>query len=81
MFNLAILDFEKPEVNGLELFLRIRAMVVRFPSVLLTGCPEALSHELRSLFARCIDRAMPMHYLLDTIAEFIDSNQVPDFGS
>lgn len=81
MFNLAILDFEMPELNGRELFLRIRAMGARFPIVLLTGCPEALSYEDRSLFARCIDKAMPMHYLLDTIAEFLDPNQIPDFGS
>jgi CheY-like chemotaxis protein len=79
--NLAILDFEMPGLNGRELFLRIRAMGARFPIVLLTGCLEALSHEDRVLFARCIDKGMPMHYLLDTIAEYLDPNQVADYGS
>ena len=81
IFNLAIVDFEMPGLNGRELCLRIRAMGARFPFVLLTGCLEALSHEDRAVFARCIDKGMPTHYLLDTIAEVLDPNQVPDYGS
>ena len=80
-FNLAILDFEMPGLNGRELLLRIRAMGARFPIVLLTGCLAGLSHEDRVLFARCIDKSMPIHCLLDTIAEFLDPNQGPDYGS
>jgi CheY-like chemotaxis protein len=80
-FNLAILDFEMPVLNGRELLLRIRGMGVRFPILLLTGCLETLSHEDRILFARCIDKSMPMHYVLDTIAELLDQDQVPDYGS
>jgi CheY-like chemotaxis protein len=79
--NLAILDFEMPGLNGRELLLRIRAMGARFPIVLLTGRLAALSREDCVLFARCIDESMPVRYLLDTIAEFLDSNQGPDFGS
>lgn len=81
MFNLAILDFEMPGLNGRELLLRMRALGARFPMVLLTGCLEALSREDCALFARCIDKSMPMHYILNTIAEFLDPNQVPDYGS
>jgi CheY-like chemotaxis protein len=81
MFNLAILDFEMPELNGRELFLRMRALGARFPIVLLSGHLEALSHEDLCLFARCIDKGMPIHYLLDTIAEFLEPTQVPDYGS
>jgi CheY-like chemotaxis protein len=80
-FNLAILDFEMPGLNGRELLLRIRAMGARFPIVLLTGCLPGLPHEDCVLFARCIDKSMPIHYLLDTIAEFLDSNQGRDYGS
>ena len=80
-FDLAILDFEMPGLNGRELLLRIRAMGARFPIVLLTGCLACLSHEDCVLFARCIDKSMPMHYLLDTIAEFLDLNQGADYGS
>lgn len=80
-FSLAILDFEMPGLNGRELFLRIRAMGARFPIVLLTGCLAGLSQEDCVLFARCIDKSMPIHYLLDMIAEFLDPNQGPDYGS
>jgi CheY-like chemotaxis protein len=80
-FSLAILGFEMPGLNGRELFLRLRAMGARFPIVLLTGRLEALSHEDCVLFARCIDKSMPIHYLLDTIAKILDPNQIPDYGS
>ena len=58
----------------------MRALGARFPIVLLTGCAEALSEEDVRLFARCIDKGMPIHFLLDTIAEFLEPNQVPDYG-
>jgi CheY-like chemotaxis protein len=70
-----------PGLNGRELFLRMRALGARFPIVLLTGCVDALSYEDRVLFARCIDKGMPVGRLLETIAELLGSNQVPDFGT
>jgi CheY-like chemotaxis protein len=78
IFNLAILDFEMPGLNGLQLLLRMRALGARFPIVLLTGCLATVSHEDLALFAQCIDKGMPVDYLLDTIANFLDPNQVPD---
>ena len=80
-FSLAILDFQMPGLNGRELLLRIRAMGARFPIVLLTGCLAGLSREDCVLFSRCIDKSMPIHYLLDTIEEFLDPNQGADYGS
>jgi CheY-like chemotaxis protein len=80
-FSLAILDFQMPGLNGRELLLRIRAMGARFPIVLLTGCLAGLSREDCVLFSRCIDKSMPIHYLLDTIEEFLDPNQGSDYGS
>lgn len=70
-----------PGLNGRELLLRIRAMGARFPIVLLTGCLAGLSREERVLFSRCIDKSMPIHYLLDTIEGFLDLNQGADYGS
>jgi CheY-like chemotaxis protein len=80
MFDLAVLDFQMPELNGRELFLRMRALGARFPIVLLSGCIDALSWEDRVLFARCLDKSMPVQCLLQTIAEFLDPTQVPDYG-
>ncbi len=80
LFDLAILDFNMPGLNGRELLLRMRALGARFPMVLLTGCLDALSHDDRVLFARCIDKSMPVARLLGMIAEFFDPDQVPDYG-
>jgi CheY-like chemotaxis protein len=80
-FDLAVLDFQMPGLNGRELFLRLRAIGARFPIVLLTQCVDALSYEDRVLFARCIDKSMPVQRLLETIAEFLDLNQVSDCGT
>jgi aquaporin Z len=80
IFDLAVLDFHMPGLNGRELFLRMRASGARFPIVLLSGCVNGLSDEDRVLFARCLDKNMPIQYLLDTIAEFIGPNQIPDWS-
>ncbi|HEY4050242.1 MAG TPA: response regulator [Acidobacteriaceae bacterium] len=81
LFDLAIVDFHMPELNGRELLLRMRGLGARFPVVLLTGAVDALSHEDRILFARSIDKGRSIRHLLDTIAEFLDPNQIPDFGT
>lgn len=69
-----------PGLNGRELLLHMRALGARFPIVLLTGCVETLLSEDRVLFARCIDKSMPIQHLLETIAEFLDPNRIPDYG-
>jgi CheY-like chemotaxis protein len=74
MFDLAVLDFQMPGLNGRELFLRMRALRARFPIVLLTGCIDALSCEDRVLFARCLEKSRPIECLLETIAEFLEPN-------
>jgi CheY-like chemotaxis protein len=79
MFDLAVVDFQMPGLNGRELFLRMRALGARFPIVLLTGCVDALSCDDRVLFARCLDKGRPIECLLETIAEFLEPNQIPDF--
>ena len=80
VFDLAVLDFQMPELNGRELLLRLRALGARFPILLLTGCVDALSPDDRVLFARCIDKGLPIQCLLETIAEFLDPNRLPDPG-
>jgi CheY-like chemotaxis protein len=81
MFDLAVLDFQMPGLNGRELCLRMRAQGARFPIVLLTGCVDALSCEDRVLFARCLEKSRSIECLLETIAEFLDPNQIPDFAT
>ncbi|WP_263367874.1 response regulator [Edaphobacter bradus] len=81
LFDLAVLDFQMPGLSGRDLLLRMRALGARFPVVLLTGAVDALSCEDRVLFARCIDKGRPIQHLLETIAEFLDPNQTPDYGT
>lgn len=81
IFDLAVIDFQMPNLNGKELFLRMRASGARFPIILLAGCVDALSYDDQILFARCIDKGRPTTHLLETIAEFLDQNQIPDFGA
>ena len=80
VFDLAVLDFWMPGLNGRELFLRMRAIGARFPIILLSGGMNALAHEDRVLFARCLDKGMPIQHLLEAIAEFLSPDQIPDWG-
>ena len=81
VFDLAIVDFHMPKLNGRELLLRMRAMGARFPIVLLTGCLESLSQEDRVLFSLCIDKCMPIDRPLEILSRFLEVNQSPDFGA
>lgn len=79
-FDLAILDYQMPGLNGRELLLRMRALGVRFPIVLLTGCVDAVSHQDRALFSRCIEKGMPIRHLLEVIEALLDPNDASDRG-
>lgn len=81
MFDLAILDFQMPDLNGRELLLRMRALGARFPIILLTGCVDLLTQEDRVLFARSIDKGTPFEHLLDTIAEFLNPDEASEYGT
>ena len=80
-FDLAILDFEMPGMNGRELLLRMRALHARFPILLFSASASSLSPEESILFSRCLDKAVPVRHLLDVIAIFLDPNEIPDFGA
>src|SRR5271168_1457962 len=79
-FDLAILDFDMPGMNGKELFLRLRALHARFPILLLSASASTLHPEDGVLFSRCNDKGEPVRHLLDVIATFLDPNEIPDFG-
>ncbi len=80
-FDVGVVDFHMPGLNGRELLLRMRAAGARFPIILLTGHIEVLDRENRVLFARCIDKGEPIQRLLDCITELLDPNQLPDYGA
>lgn len=80
-FDLGLLDFHLPDLNGRELLLRMRAAGAKFPIFLLTGYLGSLSHEDRVLFTRCFDKAEPVQRLLHAIARLLDPQQLPDYGA
>jgi CheY-like chemotaxis protein len=80
-FDLAIVDFEMPGMNGRELFLRMRSRGARFPIILLSGLSSYLSHEDRVLFSRCVDKGEPVSNLLGTIVRFLGPSEICDIVS
>jgi CheY-like chemotaxis protein len=80
-FDLGVLDFTMPQLNGRDLLLRMRAAGARFPVILLSGCCGSLCHEDRILFTECIDKGEPIQRLLGSIAKLLDLNQLPDYGA
>jgi CheY-like chemotaxis protein len=79
-FDLAILDFDMPGMNGRDLLLRMRALHARFPILLLSACASTLCPEDCVLFSKCLDKGEPVRHLLDVIAAFLDPNEIPDLG-
>ena len=59
-FDLAVLDFDMPGMNGRDLFLRMRARHARFPILLLSASASTLSPEDRVLFSHCLDQGEPV---------------------
>ena len=58
-FDLAVLDFDMPGLNGRELFLRMRALHARFPILLLSAFASTLGPEDRILFSKCLNKGEP----------------------
>ena len=79
-FDLAILDFDMPGMNGRELFLRMRALHARFPILLLSASASTLHPDDGALFSRRINKGEPVRHLLGVIAAFLDPNEIPDCG-
>ncbi len=79
-FDLAILDFDMPGMNGRDMFLRMRALHARFPILLLSASASTLPREDRGLFSKYFDKGEPVRHLLDSIAAFLDPNEVPDYS-
>ena len=59
-FDLAVLDFDMPGLNGRDLFLRMRALHARFPILLLSACASTLCPEDCVLFSRCLNKGEPV---------------------
>jgi CheY-like chemotaxis protein len=70
-FQLAVVDFEMPVLNGYELLLRLRAAHASFPIVLLSGMSWDLPKDMRKLFSSCLTKGAPVQHLLETVRGFL----------
>ncbi|AXC09656.1 hypothetical protein ACPOL_0271 [Acidisarcina polymorpha] len=78
--DLALVDYDMPEMNGRELLLRMRASNATFPIVLLSGQGYTLPVEVRVLFSACIDKGAPVREMLEIIERFQTQGDAEDWG-
>jgi CheY-like chemotaxis protein len=70
-FQLAILDFAMPVLNGFQLLLRLRAAHASYPIVLLSAMSRDLPNDMRIVFSSCLDKGEPIHLLLNTVRSYL----------
>jgi CheY-like chemotaxis protein len=76
-FQLAVLDFSMPALNGFQLLLRLRAAHASFPIVLLSGMSRDLPNDTRRVFSSCLDKGEPIAIVLNTIRSFLTLSPDP----
>ena len=80
-FDLAIVDYEMPEMNGVELLYAMRARSVAYPIILLSGRLQSLDPSEQRLFYRCFDKGQSIEALLSVVAAYVQTSQLPDYGA
>ena len=78
-FDLAIIDYEMPGLNGVELLFAMRAMHVAYPIILLSGGLGNLDAVQQRLFYRCLEKGRPVETLLAAIESYVQFSKLPDF--
>ena len=78
-FDLAIVDYEMPLMNGVELLYAMRSRNVPYPIMLLSGQLEAVTPSQQSLFYRCFHKGQPTELLLSVIEEYVQTSKLPDY--
>ena len=67
-FDTAIVDFEMPGLNGLQLLQRLRARGLACPVILLSGHISFLDDDQRGHFTCCLDKCQPVADLLGCLS-------------
>ncbi len=78
VIDLAILDYDMPEMNGKDLLLRMRAARATCPILLLSGSAGTLPWEVRVLFSTCIEKGEPVHKMLRVIETYLRQAAIKD---
>jgi CheY-like chemotaxis protein len=72
-YQLAIVDFDMPGLNGLEVLNRLRSHGATFPVMLLSGSMWNLPPDQRARFSNCIEKGAPVQRLLHAVAACLPS--------
>ncbi len=78
VIDLAILDYDMPEMNGRDLLLRMRAARATCPILLLSGSAGTLPQEVRVLFSTCIEKGEPVQKMLGVIETYLRQAAIED---
>ncbi len=78
VIDLIFLDYDMPEMNGRELFLRLRTARAICPIILLSGCLEEIPPEVRVLFSTCITKGTPVEEILTIVAAYLEQAMTRD---
>ncbi|MEI9980212.1 MAG: response regulator [Edaphobacter sp.] len=78
VIDLAILDYDMPEMNGRDLLLRMRAARATCPIILLSGSAGTLPQEVRVLFSTCIEKSEPVQKMLGVIETYLRQAAIED---
>jgi CheY-like chemotaxis protein len=77
-FDLILLDYEMPELNGSEVLIKLRSSSAICPVILVSGCVADLPWQTRRLFSACIQKGRPVEELLAVVERFLQQSTIPD---
>ncbi len=78
VIDLIFLDYDMPEMNGRELFLRLRTARAICPIILLSGCLEEIPPDVRVLFSICLTKGTPVEEILRIVAAYLEQAMMRD---
>jgi len=76
-YQLAIVDYDMPGLDGVELLTHLRSHGATFPIMLLSGSMCSLPPDKRALFSGCLEKGAPVQRLLQTVAACLPPEDEP----
>jgi CheY-like chemotaxis protein len=77
-FDLILLDYEMPHLNGSEVLIKLRTACAICPVILVSGCVTDLPWQTTRLFSACHEKGRPVDELLALVERFLQQSSIPD---